>query len=284
MKKIVSLIIAIILCACSSNLANKTEKTEQEKQYLLIKTTTYNADNEITSYENLFYDENNNLIETKRYMKMYNFEEEFAFIKTYEFDENNLLIREEQKWAEGYERYEYLYNEEGVLVKTIRDNNISDIPHQETTYNYEDGVLVSEKDLNGVKYGSSIFDKEEVDGHLWLYSYEYDNDKNLIRKTKETENNKYEYEYDTNGNLIKELHTSAMLFSNSTTTSGEENEYNEKNLLIKKTLIGRSTLVATNYEYEYDENNCLVKLNIYYDNGDIASYTIYEYVLLDDTN
>jgi hypothetical protein len=206
--------------------ARKYKFTEYNKDGNIIKEINFAPDGSTEEYverkydknqlvEELFYDEDNNLIERK----------------TYQYNKQDKPETETKHYMDGsYDLHEYIYDNEGKLMKKIckDDENIVEqvdyfhysedklIKHEsyndnnelvkKLTYNYDDKGNVSE---------SSIFDEETNDDFRIVNEFndksertgflKYDSEGNLLEKSN--------FRYDNHGNIINIIDESPLVLN-----------------------------------------------------------------------
>ena len=181
---------------------------EYDNQGNLIKSSSYNHEEEVHEFYEYIYDANNNLIEELCYFD----ENELAEHKFITWNEHKLPAVEKVVYQEdGSENTTYFtYNENKLLTeKKVVDQD--DELEEFDTYEYENDRLICEKKFDCDK--QPVFTKNykyDEDGNLTVYEYS---------SPDEYEYQRHEYYYNENGDREKTL------------------RYNHKNLLIEKNIV-----------------------------------------------
>jgi hypothetical protein len=215
-----------------------SSQNEFDIQGNIVKSSTFNHEQEIHEYYEYIYDTHNNLIEELCYFD----EDELAEHKFIYWDENNLCTSEKVIYQEdGSENTSYFtYNEKNLLTeKKVLDQD--DELEEIDTYEYENDKLICEKKVD--------CDKKFV----YTKKYKYDENNSISEYEYSTpdpyEYVKYEYFYNEKGEREKSL------------------RYNHKNQLIEKNLMEfdeKGNLIELSEEnqrsnkitrFSYDDNN-----------------------------
>ncbi len=228
MKKVITvvLMVAMLLCACGSEMYTVKIKTDANgyvvKTYFdsegrKVKDENSNSEGDITAEMEYFYDEEGNLIKIE-----YGYEG-YSQVTEYVYDERENNISAKITDSEGYVTLmEYTYNENGKITAMVVENPDG---VEFATYTYDDeGKLVEETQTS-------------TDGNKLVSTYSYDAKGNKI-KTETTDQTGYsnvvEYTYDEKGNVITEKERSSFMNGLSAEETMITYTYDEDNNIIKK--------------------------------------------------
>lgn len=222
---------------------------------------------EAVSYENstaFRYNEKDHLIEESRVQRILNLEErDQEYIDSFGDTPLNEIIR-------------YAYNRDGELVKkeiyTFSTDELSPSaePSQKILYEYDSGMLKSELSSSP---NSRVFNKN------FTINYEYDDQKNLIKKiltygTDMDKKRNSEFTYNLDNQIIEEKVSDSGIPRNN---AHFKYEYNESGLLKSKLFFEKEEedfVVNISYEYDQHGNQIFGEREVefmYFENGLIRS-------------
>lgn len=172
---------------------------------------------------------------------------------------------------------EYEYDQSGNLLKQVRYNPSSELYDKEYWYEYEYDELGRKIEEEYYSYSITKFDYNS-----WRYSYEYDDDNNLIKNAELNGDGIvdkwWEYEYDASGNKIREV-----LYQNKEKEVSREwlREYTYDtcgNLREYVAYLSDGSIYSRDVnEYEYDDHGNRTKYLGHHQDGSIYTWHEYEY-------
>ncbi len=152
----------------------------------------------------------------------------------YEIDENTGLVISYKQSGDSNGTHKLTYDENGNLIEDLFEYAIDSYGSDKNIYTYDFNNNVLTEDVYSIDEG-----KETREQH-WDYTYEFDNNNRVTKKTGINtlgDNYKmvYEYNYDENGNVSEETQTSSR------STYKIKYTYDEFGNVIKRTTDGSTT-------------------------------------------
>ncbi len=277
-----------------TRLGDYKDVPELLKKFVVVPTKVNN-----TKY---IYDQRGNLIKKENEYNRYG----GKTVQEYIFNEKNQLVAakyfdtENDEGENSVDSVEYVYNEQGHLVKKKRQflSEIDEPMSESTDYHYDQNgnmikfeAVVSGGYGGGYSYGSEYTydDKmrlvKEVDSN-GVTEYQYDNEDNRIFEKisySDGSTNITERFYDTAGNCLKEEMEYTFTNGNMQTTKYEY-YYDENHNCIKLTYYASGLHYYNSYteEFMFDEQNyCTKEIRISdKDKSESSSEYSYEYILI----
>lgn len=242
MKRLISaLLCAICLVSCNSaeksSVAERTADVPENAVYKQTVTASVDDDEETGAFQKVlnYYDENDNLIFSQRYILT---EPEQAMRpEEYEY-ENGLIV----SYSSHGNTTEYEYNSDNNISAEFLHND--DEMYKKADYIYENGRLsyIQHYDSDGEKECVSVYEYDEQDRVIRIQKSYDDSESEFMNSWKS-------YDYDENGNMSQEA-------------SGDKNSsfvytytYDENNRIISGKGYSKSNSglnVSYTYDYEYE--------------------------------
>jgi hypothetical protein len=245
---------------------------EYDIQGNMMKSSSFNHEQEIHEYYEYIYDSNNSLVEELCYFD----EDELAEHKFINWNENNLCTSEKVIYQEdGSENtFHYTYNEKNLLIEKKvldQDGELEEI----NTFEYDDDKLICEKkvdcdmkpvytkkykyDENGnvLEYEYSSPDPYEFVRYEYFYNEKGEREKSLRYNHKNQLIEKNLMEYDEKGNLIE------LTEENQRSNKITRFSYDDNNNQIKQEEFNQEEILITSIERTYNADNKLIESVIY---------------------
>lgn len=287
--------------------AEETE-TAQEKEYMLLMSTKYNADGSMETATKYIYDESGNTPKEISYAADGSIKSSIER----EYDGNGNCIKSVSRDANGnitesveYEHYGsdiypgyMIYDADGNMTDSNLheyDDKGNEIKHtsfykhsnDDGSYTTDSQVQECEYDDKGNKIketytGTTDFGDGINNSYGGVYEYEYDDHNQMIKQIyymgdEDLVTTVTEYAYDGAGNCISETEC----YADGSVASTISREYDSDNNLIKEAWSDANGTVYQFDEYEYDNRGNMIKYLYNYYNIDSSNLDEYEY---DDNN